>query len=359
MKKILFIIPSLNIGGSERVIVNILTILNRKKYKITLLMIKKEGEYLKLLPDDINIIDLNKKRTRYAIFHIIKFIKMESPDIVFTTLGHLNLLISITISLMPKKICFIARESSIVSQNIKTEKYPFIFKLLYRYFYNNFDKIIAQSIYMRNDLISNFRIKKDKIHVIYNPINSEKIYEALKEHTKFYFDKSKINLLYVGRLEKIKDCESILLTLEQLGKQYNLTIVGDGSQKESLIQLANTLHLDHRVVFVGFQENPYPFIQNADCLLITSMYEGFPNVVLEANLLGKPVFGYNCPGGLSEIIQNGLNGYIIDERDPKKLAKAIDIYYNKHFNSEAITKITLEKFSLIKIGREYECYFEA
>jgi len=95
MKKILFILPNMEGGGSEKVMATILRHLDRKKFKPLLLLLEKKGPFLKKLPEDLEIIDLNSRRARYALWGIVKTVAKQKPDIVFSTLGHLNLLISI------------------------------------------------------------------------------------------------------------------------------------------------------------------------------------------------------------------------------------------------------------------------
>ena len=343
-KKIIFIVPSMRGGGSERVMSIILNYLDRNKFDILLVLLKKEGQYLEDLKDDINILDLNVSSAKKSIIKIIKIIKQENPDIVFSTLGYLNILISIIRPILPKKIKFIARESSIVSIQNKQEKYPKLFDFLFKHFYKNFDLIISQSNYMKEDLIQNYNINSKKIKIIYNPVDTNKIDNLANEKVE------KIELLAVGRLDKNKNFKDIIKVLPKLNKK--LTILGEGQEKENLIQLANKLNVS--VEFLGFQNNPYKYMKNAELLVITSLYEGFPNVVLEANVCELPVIAYNCIGGVRESISNGLNGFLIECRNINDLELSIKKALQYKWDKNKIKNYVNHKFSVSKIIEEYE-----
>lgn len=175
-KKVLFLVPSLNSGGAERVISILCNKLNKEKFEVVLYPLRKEGIFLNMISRDIKIIDLRVNHVRNAFFKIKKVIREENPDIVFSTLSYLNIFIAIFRFLLPKNIIFIGRESSIVSEVLSENNLENkIFKLLYKYFYSNLNYIVCQSQYMASDLIDNFKIEKDKIRVINNPLDIEKI----------------------------------------------------------------------------------------------------------------------------------------------------------------------------------------
>lgn len=346
-KKILFIVPSMRGGGSERVISIILKNLSRDKFDIILVLLKKEGEYLEDLPTDIEIIDLEVTKARYSIVKIIKIILSRKPHIVFSTLGYLNILISIIKPFFSKSIKFIARESSIVSIQNKQEKYPKLFDFLFKYFYKNFDLIISQSNYMKNDLVQNYKIDKDKIKVINNPIDLEYIERLSEEKLD-----EKVDLLAVGRLDENKNFKDIIQILPELG--HTLTILGEGKEKKNLFNLAKNLGVENKVKFLGFQSNPYKYMKNAKVLILTSKYEGFPNVLLEANACGIPVVAYSCPGGTEEIIKDGLNGFLVKCKNMSELKEKIQIGYSYDWDKNNIIKCIDDCYSVKQIIKEYE-----
>lgn len=196
-KKILFIVSNMNGGGAQRVISIILNYLDRTKFDPILVLLKKEGPYLKDLPEDIQVIDLHTK-ARYAMIKIIKTIKQIKPDLVFSTLSYLNALIIIIRPFLSKNIIFIARETNTISITNKRQKYPMFFNLVYKVFYNNFNQIVSQSKYMKKDLIDNFNIIEDKVEVIYNPVDITKIKNFTNKNAGKLYKSDRFNLLAVA-----------------------------------------------------------------------------------------------------------------------------------------------------------------
>jgi glycosyltransferase involved in cell wall biosynthesis len=355
-QKILFIIPSMRGGGAERVMMTLLNHLDRSRFDPILALIKKEGPLLDKLPSDLPIIDLNARNARYAIIKIIRLVWSVKPDFVFSTLGYLNLLIALIKIFLPRNIRLIAREGSIPSVQNKREKYPKIFDWLYRNVYYRFDCIIAQSQYMRRDLIENFNISDEKVIVINNPVDIERVTDLSGERG-YSYPANKINLLAVGRLSHEKGYDLLLQAMKLLGDQYHLTILGVGSDKDILLKLSEKLELQQRVTFKGFQDNPYKWMKNADFMVLSSRYEGFPNVVLEANACGTPVIAFDCPGGIAEIIEDEINGLLVKCEDPVLMAKTIHRATQFLWDIQKVKGQINEKYNLDYILKQYNHLF--
>ena len=158
MKKVFFIIPTLTQGGAERVIITLLKFLDKTKFKATIMVIDMTDEvYSEEIPEEVDIIDLKCKRVRTAIPKIIFNLWRYKPNIVMSTLGHLNLAIAMTRLFMPWKIKFIARETIVVSEKLKRGNFSLLWKALHKIFYPSFNKIICQSQDMKEDLSKNTR----------------------------------------------------------------------------------------------------------------------------------------------------------------------------------------------------------
>lgn len=357
MRTIFFLVPSLAGGGAEKFILGLSDHIDKSKFDITLIVIDKRGENASYQNNNIKIIDLKENKVKGATFKIIRLIKEEKPDLVFSTLGHLNILMSF-ISIFFPKIKFIGRETSIASLN-KTNGLKNYLTNKIKFFLNRLDCVVAQSESMKVDLIDNFNIKKDKITVINNPVDFKKITQ--NKHTdETLFDRSKINLLAIGRLESVKGYERMLKSFALVKNidEFRLSILGDGTLKNELMSLAIDLNINKFVKFLGFSNNPYKYIEQSDLLLITSYSEGFPNVVLEANACGKFVLGFNCPGGISEIITSSVNGRLIKDGDIRRFASSIEEFTKIKIEPIEIINTT-EKFNLDIIINQYEMLFES
>lgn len=356
-KKILFIVPSMRGGGAERVMSVLLNFLDRKKFEPILVLLKKEGPYLENLPQDIQVIDLKVTQARYSIMKIIRIIKQIKPDTVFSTLGYLNILIAMIRPFLSKDIIFIARESNTVSVQNKQEKYPMLFNLLYKLFYNNFDQIISQSEYMKKDLIENYNIKKDHIDVIYNPVDIINVEALANKNIINPYKSSKVNLLAVGRLDYQKGFDLLIEAMIKLDDRFHLTIVGQGKEESKLKYLAESYGAQEKITFAGFKSNPYIYMMHADLYILSSRYEGLPNTVLEANTCGIPVIAFNCSGGTGEIIENGINGFLCECQNIDELVEKINKASSYNFDKNKIKALIKNRYDVNTIIKQYERLF--
>ena len=353
-KSILFILPDLNAGGAERIVTTIANHLPREKFSPSILLLRKEGLYLDFLQNDVEIIDIKTPRIRHALKPILKQIRKRKPDIVFSGFGEVNAYLSLFIKLFPKTK-FIARETNVVSQHVTRREIRFFYK-----FYNNYNKIICQSDDMMNDLVENFKIKKDKLIKINNPVDFSFIEEKLENATKpeSYREGYK-NIVAIGNLSSRKGFDNLLKVFKFLkNEKILLHILGDGRDKELLHQMKDNLELEN-VIFHGVQKNPYPFLKFADLFVLSSRYEGFPNVLLEAGACGTYALANNCKGGIHEIIQPKINGEISDiENHEVFAAKIVEILEQIH-DSEAIKNSIQSRFSKEMILEKYFEVFES
>lgn len=352
MKTILFILPDLNQGGAERVITTLCNELDRTKFCPKLVLFKKEGYYLNHLKDDVEIIELNISRIRYSIFKIIPLINKLKPNIVFTGWGEISAFLSPLIPFF-SKTKFVTRETNVVSKHVTRKEILFFYR-----FYNNFHQIIAQSDDMKNDLIDNFKIHSSKIIKINNPIDFEMINRLKEQNIEQDNNTGYKNIVSIGNLSKRKGFDLLLNVFSYLKNEpIKLTIFGDGPDKEQLLIQKNDLQLDN-VSFFGKVNNPFPFVKQADLFILSSRYEGFPNVLLEAGACGTYSLANNAPGGINEIIQEGINGEIYDINDAEGFASRIKQILNKSYQKEQIITSIESRFSKKVIMNHYESLFE-
>ncbi|WP_226064662.1 glycosyltransferase [Kaistella polysaccharea] len=355
MKKIsiLFILPDLETGGAERIVTTIANHLPRSTFEPKIMLLRKEGGYLEFLKDDVEVIDLKTPRIRHSLKPILKEIRKRKPDIVLSGFGEVNAYLALFIKFFPK-IKFIARETNVVSQHVTRKEIRFFYN-----FYNNYDKIICQSDDMQNDLIENFKIRKENLIKINNPVDFDFINEKLanSEKPETFKDDFK-NTVAIGNLSSRKGFDNLLKVFSHLkNENILLHILGDGRDKDFLHQMKKDLGLEN-VIFHGQHKNPYQFLKFADLFILSSRYEGFPNVLLEAGACGTYSLANNCPGGITEIIQPGINGEIyIIENHQEFSSKILSILKETH-DSEAIKNSISSRFSKDFILKKYEDLFE-
>ncbi len=326
--------------------------LDRTKFCPKLVLFKKEGHYLNHLKNDVEIIELNVSRIRYSIFKIVPLIQKLQPDIVFTGWGEISAFLSPLIPLF-SKTKFITRETNVVSKHVTRKEILFFYR-----FYNNFHQIIAQSDDMKNDLVQNFRISENRIVKINNPVDFYLINLMKSQIINLGFNKSYKNILAIGNLSPRKGFDLLLNVMNELkDEKIKLTILGDGAFKDELIQKKELLNLDN-VTFLGNVPNPFVYLKEADLFILSSRYEGFPNVLLEAGACGTYSLANNCPGGINEIIQDKINGEIYTIEDSKGFAEKIKTILDEEHSSEKIINSIHSRFSKEIIIQQYETIFE-
>lgn len=351
MKKIsvIFILPDLETGGAERIITTIANHLSRDKFEPKILLLRKQGGYLNFLRKDIEIIDVDTERIRHSLKPILREIYRRKPDIVFSGFGEVNAYLSLFIKLFPRTK-FIARETNVVSQHVTRKEIKFFYS-----FYNNYQKIIAQSDDMKKDLIDNFSVKERKIIKINNPVDFDFINEKLSLSTKpECFKYNYKNVVAIGNLSARKGFDNLLKVFSRLkNENILLHILGDGKDREILHQMKEFLDLK-KVIFHGRQDNPYQFLKYADLFILSSRYEGFPNVLLEAGACGTYSLVNNCPGGITEIIQHRVNGEISDIENHEDFSQKIIQILHGSYDSSSIKNSIKSRFSKEIILDKYE-----
>ncbi len=352
--RILFLAPSMRSGGAERFLTILIRHINREQFIPSLGLVRKSGPLLRELPNDVDVYDLNCQRVRNAWVKIIRLIRRTKPDIVFSTLAHLNFAVAMGRPLIPGEAKYIARENSIPSQNIKQSPIKAVLPFLYKLLYPTFDKVICQSEYMFDELTTHFKISADTLAVINNPVDVEGI-QTLGFNKKHCLPEGKINILAAGRLKYLKGFDLLLQSAAYIeGIDFHLTILGEGEEEERLKKLAIELQIHEKVTFTGYVANPYRYMCQADLFVLSSRSDAFPNAVLEALACGLRVVAFDCPGGIKEIIVDGVNGWIAASENAVSLARTIENAVGIKRNPDKIRLNVEQRFDVNRIIRKYE-----
>lgn len=334
MRRLMVIIHGLRGGGSERVVINLLRGLDRDKFLITLVLYERIFDFP--LPDNVETIILDiyasKNPFKLAKGFILKVIKLSRlirkhrPDVIFSLLTSTNVA-SILAKLLSGARCrLIVSEHTHPSVNLSNEIYGGITKNFVRLFYRYADKIIAVSNGIKEDLIKNFGVSESKTVVIYNPVDIDEIEMLSQEKVNHQWLNNKIPVIVsVGRLRKQKGYPYLIMAFSIVRESFpcKLLIIGEGEEREKLISMVKKYNLEKDIEFLGFQKNPFKYMVRSSVFVLSSLYEGFGNVIVEAMALGLPVISTDCPSGPSEIIEDMKNGILVPVGDEHSLARAI------------------------------------
>lgn len=359
--KILFVIPSLRGGGSERVFTTIAQHIDPSVFEPIFVVLDGQNAFFSMNQSPFRFIDLQTPRVTKAFWSIRQLIKKEQPHIVFSTLSHLNIVLAMGyLFLSSRSTRFVARESSVMSLNNQYQNPTWLYNLLTRLFYPNFDVIICQSKDMFDDFVNNFSLSEKKLHIVNNPINRLAIAQKIGEKSVVFDTKQGqiTRFVTVGRLVKGKGIDRLLTIVSKLDRPFVFDIIGDGQEKNNLIALSETLGIREKVQFWGALDNPFPIVAAADIFLFGSHHEGFPNVLIEAGACGTPVIAFDCKGGINEIIVQGVNGYIIEDNNFPAFEHAILKTLSTPLDRNTIVEMTEKRFDLPIIMRKYEAVFK-
>lgn len=367
------VIHSLRGGGSERVAVNLLRGLDKHEFSLTLVLYEPIFDYP--LPGDVDVIILDIpptwnifKLTGNFIRKIVRLavvIKKTHPDIVFSLLTSTNITVILAKVLSRVRCKMIASEQTHPSVNLNNEPYGGITRYLMKHTYPKADRIVAVSEGIKKDLIEAFSLPQEKIEVIYNPID---IIEAeMLSHEPVYhpwFFENVPIVVAVGRLTKQKGYPHLMQAFSAVRQSSpcRLVIIGKGEDEGNLARMVKALGIEGDVQFLGFQENPFKYMARSSVFVLSSLYEGFGNVIVEAMALGLPVISTDCPSGPSEIIEDRKNGLLVPVKDEKALAQAMvdvlsDHELRKSLSEEARRRA--QSFGLDRIVKQYERRFLA
>ena len=357
---IFFILPDLRGGGAERVCINLAHDWISRGHKVTFVLMKKRGEFLNNVSKKIKIINLNKDRIRNLFFPLVNFFLKKKPEVTLVQMWPLTSIAVLSWLASFKKGKLIIVDHIHLSTSVEKELlipkriFEFIINLTYKFS----SKIIVVSKGVKSDLIKMNKNLSKKIKVIYNPIihkNKKKIIKKNSLLSKKIWGKNTNNrILNVGSLKIQKDYFNLIKAfslLKNLNKS-KLLIVGDGPLKNDLKNYAQKLNLKEKIFFVNFKKNLDVFYQTADLFVVSSMWEGFSNVIVESLGFGLPVVSTNCKSGPSEILKNGKYGTLVPIQKPFKLSEAIFKNLKKKHNKEKLINRSLD-FQILKISNQY------
>ncbi|MEA1955119.1 MAG: glycosyltransferase [Campylobacterota bacterium] len=305
-KNLSILIYSLASGGAERVVSILLEEL-KSKYNITLVLMNDTIFYD--VPSDVNIKYIEKSnptesgikkllKLPFLAFKYVRLCKENNTDISLSFMNRPNYINTIS-KILGNKSKVIISERIAPSQEYKTDGLKDkISRKLISYLYPKADKIVPNAIGIMNDLVEKFHINSSSITVVNNPIDISKVIS--KQNDKVDFRDENFSFITIGRIQYQKNHKLLIDTMRNI--EAKLYIIGDGELRDVLENQIKELKLENKVILLGREENPYKYISKADCFVFSSLYEGFPNVLLEALACDLPVISSDCQSGPREIL---------------------------------------------------------
>lgn len=364
--RLLCLLPDLNGGGAERMMLYLARGLDRSRWDITLALGLKRGPYLPLVPDDITFLELGRSRGRTAVLDIARLLRGGKYDLCFSMVSmNLAAVLARTLAHDPVRLVLGARNH--YSRSLPAEASAAPLKMLaIRALYPRADLVIGVSQGVTDDLVEHFGVSRAKSCAIHNPIDLERVrLEAASPLDDPWFapDAGIPVLLAVGKLQPAKGYSDLIdsfRTIRAAGPA-RLAILGQGPDRNALEALVASAGLSQDVRFLGFDANPYRWLARATVFVHAAHWEGFPNVLVEAMACGAPVVSTDCPSGPAEILTDGRDGFLVPVGDTAAHARRtlalLDSSELRARVREAAT-LRVQAFTASRIVERYAAAFE-
>lgn len=294
--------PSMEGGGAERVVSHLCRFWKPEDgIEIHLVLIYAQSEIVYSLPEYVTIHHLNCKRVLSAALPCFRIMKQLKPDVVFSSMSNVNMLILGIKWFMPQ-LNVVIRENNLPSLNLEYDNFKFFRNIAYKVLYPLANKIICQSEAMKQDFQKHYSKIEQQLEVIENPV----VVRVDEFKNPFVELGSGPHILVVGRLSAQKNCGRAIEIFKKWIPEIpeaHLWFLGEGEDRDELVQQSEAFHLRDRIHFPGFVKNIEAWLSHADLFLMCSRFEGSPNALLEALTMNCPVLVEAHPGGTEEMMK--------------------------------------------------------
>jgi glycosyltransferase involved in cell wall biosynthesis len=322
-----FYLPSLDAGGIERVVLNLLVHLDRSRFQPVLMLRRREGVLLSEVPGDVEIASLRGTRASLATPHLARLIARTGAGVLYSGTNAANVSAILASLLLGKRVAVVASEHTPASVFLAEAKWRGARLALMRALYPQAATIAVPLADVGRELKEVLRRPDLSISVVPNPVFDGTLASLKDEPPEIPLPGGEGPLVVSsGRLVPAKGFDVLLRAFALLCRSRpdaNLVLLGDGPEMQSLQKLAGALGVSDRVRLAGTLRNPLAVISRASVMAQSSRREGFGNVLIEAMACGTPVVAADCPFGPRAILKDGQAGALVRPEDPEALASGI------------------------------------
>ncbi len=373
-------------GGAERVVLHLASGFAEQGDRVDLVMAKRAGHFLDQIPAAIRVVDLaaspaplglpalvrarapgfvlgaalrpGAPRVLGAVGALARYLRNERPDALVAALNYPN-----AVALLARRLARVNTPIAITIHNHLTQAAQHATRWrerlsprLIRVFAPEADRVIAVSRGVADDVCIHTGLAPERVESVYNPVVTRDLGKlAAEEADHPWFAGEVPVVLAAGKLKKQKDFPTLIRAFAKLRRRRaaRLVILGEGPEREALQSLAHALGVAGDVDLAGFRENPYAFMRRASVFVLSSAWEGFGNVLVEAMACGASVVSTRCPSGPDEILDGGRYGRLVAVGDSDALCVAIDATIDAPLD-RSILQRRAQDFSSDAIVRRYE-----
>jgi glycosyltransferase involved in cell wall biosynthesis len=328
-RKIAIFLTSLEGGGAERVMLNLARGFTERGLAVDLVLVQRRGEYIGQIPAGVRLVDLARRRLLSGVPALVAYLRRERPATLLSALEDTNavaILARFLAGVDCRTVVTVHNHLSREARNARCLKRR-LAPLLVRWLYPHADIVVAVSRGVAVDLLR-LGARAERVAVIHNPVVAPEITELAADgtgHPWLAQGETCPVVLAVGRLNPQKDFGMLLRAMAEVrpARPARLIVLGQGEERAGLEAMASRLDIADAVDFPGFVENPFAYMAKASVLALSSAWEGFGNVLVEAMAVGTPVVSTDCESGPAEILENGRYGRLVPVGDAAAMAAAI------------------------------------
>lgn len=322
--------PSFRGGGAERVLVELARSFAERGHDVDLVVARAVGPLAEDVSRDVRVVDLEAPRVARALPGLARYLRRERPDAVLSTLAYLNVVAIAARRVTGVRSRLVVREANTLAmtgahgKNRRDRLLPRIVGPAYRCA----DAVIAPSAGVADDLVTTCGVPRGRIRVIPSPSVPHDVDQRIEgpiDHRWFRDDGVPV-VLAMGRLVPQKDFGTLIDAFARLRSRRNarLAILGEGRLRGALEQRVHDAGLDADVWMPGFVANPFPYLARAAVFVLSSAWEGMPNVLVQAMAAGTTVVATDCPNGPRDVLDGGRLGALVPVGDAAAMAQAIE-----------------------------------
>lgn len=358
--KILIFLPELGLGGAQRTLVNLANKFS-KTHEVLLVSARAQGPALAWLDQSkLLLVDLGCRRTATAVLPLARQIAKTKPDIVFASMVDANIVAWIAHTASRSGASLVLRETN--SHDARADL-SVLRKWLIGAAYRNADRVVALSAGVRGELQSLYRIPDRQIVTIHNPVevfNLRAAVDSARQEASPWRKRGPA-IIGIGRLTRQKGFDTLIRIVSTMNrKDVDLVLLGEGDERKVLMRIAQERGLSGRLLMPGYVPDPARWLAHADVFALSSRWEGFGHVIVEAMAARLPVVAFDCPYGPRDIIRDGVNGYLVAQGDETAFSKLLSVILerdNKTIVEQAFRDA--EKFEASSIAEQYISMFKS
>ena len=337
------LLPDLRGGGAERVNIDLAHEFARAGHEVEFVLMQARGEFLEEAREHFSVIDLATARARSMPLALARYLRHRRPNALLAAMWPLTVIAPLAARLSGHRCKVMISEHGILSAQYRDwgRRHRAALRASMAVGYRLAGHRVGVSSGVAADIATLSGMRRDAFDVIHNPVppRPEPSSQEIRDAEGLWSGPKGARIVTVGTMKTVKNHPLLLRAFARLDQpDARLMFVGDGAGRDALLSLAKDLGINERVIFAGFHRDPTPFYKTADLFVLSSDYEGFGNVIVEALACGTPVVSTDCPSGPGEILDGGRFGRLVPVGDAGAMAEAIHAALNAPANCDALKR---------------------